>query len=168
MLTCLQQAGGVGRLGLDLCSSATSSCLQADLAAATGGTAGQQHPTRCIAMQRTGSSSMQSAQRKDYLSHRLPVPVQVSLNKVVDHVFDIMAHLVKKKVTLEKNLAPDLPHIIADGSRVVQASCPALAARTVLFMAIILHVMPVACANHQHTEQLVLAPGAVQPFGEFR
>ena len=105
-----------------------------------------------------------NAQRK----YDFQVPVQVSLNKVVDHVFDIMGHLVKKKVTLEKNLAPDLPHIIADGSRIVQASCPALAAMTVLFMAIIPHVMPVACANHLHTEQLILASGAVQPFGEFR
>ena len=100
--------------------------------------------------------------------HCFQVVLQVSLNKVVDHVFDIMGHLVKKKVTLEKNLAPDLPHIIADGSRVVQASCPALAAMTVLFMAIAPHVMPGACAHHQHTEQLIFAPGAVQPVGEFR
>ena len=71
-----------------------------------------------------------NAQRINF-SHCFQVRVQVSLNKVVDHVFDIMGHLVKKKVTLEKNLAPDLPHIIADGSRVVQASCPALAAMTV-------------------------------------
>ena len=117
---------------------------------------------------RQAALAWKCAQSNDNYLYCFQVLVQVSLNKVVDHVFDIMGHLVKKKVTLEKNLAPDLPHIIADGSRVVQASCPALAAVSVLSMAIKQHVMPVACANCQHTEHLIFVPGALQSFGKFR
>ena len=142
VLACLQNLVAPEPLSLDLCSRAISSCLQAALEAASCGAAEHQHLNSSIALPKLQHTI--NAQRIN-LSHYFQVRVQVSLNKVVDHVFDIMGHLVKKKVTLEKNLAPDLPHIIADGSRVVQASCPALATMTVLFMANIWHVMPDAC-----------------------
>ena len=51
VLACLQHLDTVGRLSLIPCSRALSSCLQADLEAATLAAAGHQHLNRSTAMQ---------------------------------------------------------------------------------------------------------------------